>query len=112
MRYRTKLLVAAGLLLTLSLSAAGLAAWGVSQSHYYLTRSRLAHEQLVTEYLEGAMPPAEAKALERHLTACPGCTEYLEQMRSTAGSLPSLREDALPPAIREELIEAFRRSRP
>jgi two-component system, OmpR family, sensor kinase len=46
MRYRTKLLIAACLLLTLSLSAAGLAAWGVSQSHYYLTRSRLAHEQL------------------------------------------------------------------
>jgi len=46
MRYQTKLLVTAGLLLAMSLSAAGLAYWGVTQSHAYLTRSRLSHEQL------------------------------------------------------------------
>jgi len=46
MRYRTKLLIAAGLLLAMSLSAAALAYWGVSQSHHYLKRSRVAHEQL------------------------------------------------------------------
>jgi len=46
MRYQTKLLVTAGLLLAMSLSAAALAYWGVAQSHSYLTRSRIAHEQL------------------------------------------------------------------
>jgi signal transduction histidine kinase len=46
MRYQTKLLVTAGLLLAMSLSAAALAYWGVTQSHVYLTRSRLSHEQL------------------------------------------------------------------
>jgi signal transduction histidine kinase len=46
MRYQTKLLIAAGLLLAMSLSAAALAYWGVTQSHSYFTRSRLAHEQL------------------------------------------------------------------
>jgi signal transduction histidine kinase len=46
MRYQTKLLVTAGLLLAMSLSAAALAYWGVTQSHSYLTRSRLAHAQL------------------------------------------------------------------
>ena len=46
MRYQTKLLITAGLLLAMSLSAAALAYWGVAQSHSYLTRSRLAHEQL------------------------------------------------------------------
>ena len=46
MRYQTKLLVTAGLLLAMSLSAAALAYWGVAQSHTYLTRSRIAHEQL------------------------------------------------------------------
>src|SRR3990172_4959895 len=46
MRYQTKLLIAAGLLLTLSLSAAALAYWGVTQSHNYLTRSRIAHQEL------------------------------------------------------------------
>jgi two-component system OmpR family sensor kinase len=46
MRYRTKLMIAAGLLLAMSLSAAALAYWGVAQSNRYLTRSRIAHEQL------------------------------------------------------------------
>ncbi len=46
MRYRTKLLIAAGLLLALSLSAAAFAYWGVTQSSHYLTRSKIAHEQL------------------------------------------------------------------
>ena len=46
MRYQTKLLVTAGLLLAMSLSAVALAYWGVTQSHRYLTRSRIAHEQL------------------------------------------------------------------
>ncbi|MBQ0818520.1 MAG: HAMP domain-containing protein [Methyloceanibacter sp.] len=46
MRYRTKLLIAAGLLLAMSLSAAALAYWGVAQSHRFLIRSRISHEQL------------------------------------------------------------------
>ena len=46
MRYRTKLLIAACLLLAMSLSAAAFSYWGVTQSHRYLIRSRIAHEQL------------------------------------------------------------------
>src|SRR5262245_360447 len=46
MRYQTKLLITAGLLLVLALSAAGLAYWGVTQSNAYLTRSRIAHQEL------------------------------------------------------------------
>ncbi len=46
MRYQTKLLITASLLLALSLSAAALAYWGVTQSHTFFARSRIAHEQL------------------------------------------------------------------
>jgi signal transduction histidine kinase len=46
MRYRTKLLITAGLLLTMALSAAALAYWGVTKSHSYLSRSRIAHQEL------------------------------------------------------------------
>ena len=46
MRYQTKLLITAGLLLTMALSAAALAYWGVSKSHSYLSRSRIAHQEL------------------------------------------------------------------
>ena len=46
MRYQTKLLITAGLLLAMSLSAAALAYWGVKQSNLYLSRSRIAHQEL------------------------------------------------------------------
>jgi two-component system OmpR family sensor kinase len=46
MRYQTKLLITAGLLLTMALSAAALAYWGVAKSHSYLSRSRIAHQEL------------------------------------------------------------------
>jgi anti-sigma factor RsiW len=64
--------------------------------------------EIMTEYLEGALPAAEARRLERHLTTCPGCTEYLEQMRTVAGSLGGLSEDSIPAEMRDGLVDAFR----
>lgn len=49
--------------------------------------------ELMTEYLEGAMPDAERRRLEVHLESCPGCTEYLEQMKTVAGLLGGLRDE-------------------
>jgi anti-sigma factor RsiW len=68
--------------------------------------------ELITDYLEGALPAAERRRLEVHLETCPGCTEYLEQMRTVAGSLGALREDAIPPELRRSLIAAFRERHP
>jgi anti-sigma factor RsiW len=34
-------------------------------------------QELVTEYLEGTLPPAERERFELHLSACDGCTNYL-----------------------------------
>ena len=64
--------------------------------------------ELMTDYLEGALPAAEAQRFERHLETCPGCTEYLEQMRTLAGSLGGLPEESLPAELRDGLIDAFR----
>ena len=64
--------------------------------------------ELITDYLEGALSPAQTRRLERHLETCPGCTEYLEQMRALAGSLRGLGEGSLPPGMRDRLIAAFR----
>ena len=50
--------------------------------------------ELVTDYLEGALPDAERTRLEAHLESRPGCTEYLEQMKMVARSLGGLREDS------------------
>jgi anti-sigma factor RsiW len=64
--------------------------------------------EIMTEYLEGTLPAAEARRLERHLETCPGCTEYLEQLRTLAGSLEDLTEDSIPAATREDLLAVFR----
>jgi anti-sigma factor RsiW len=64
--------------------------------------------EVMTDYLEGALPATEARRLERHLQTCPGCTEYLDQMRTIAGSLGGLTESSIPDEMRDGLIAAFR----
>jgi anti-sigma factor RsiW len=64
--------------------------------------------EIMTDYLEGALPPADARRLERHLASCPGCTAYLEQMRTLAGSLGGLTEASIPAEMRDRLIGSFR----
>ena len=64
--------------------------------------------ELVTEYLEGALPPDVRRRFEEHLAGCDGCTAYLEQMRETIRVVGALSEEHLDPAAREELVRAFR----
>jgi anti-sigma factor RsiW len=39
--------------------------------------------ELVTDYFEGALTPAERDRFDAHLRVCAGCEHYLEQMRIT-----------------------------
>jgi anti-sigma factor RsiW len=39
--------------------------------------------ELVTDYLEDALPPAERARMDAHLAACRGCRDYLHQMEAT-----------------------------
>ena len=64
--------------------------------------------ELVTDYLEGALSASEARRLERHLRTCPGCTEYVEQMRTLAGAGAGLGRESIPAPMRDDLIAAFR----
>lgn len=64
--------------------------------------------ELVTEYIEGTMPPRERAIFEAHLSVCPGCTAYLEQMRQTIAVLGRLTEETIPPHARDELLKVFR----
>ena len=64
--------------------------------------------ELLTDYLEGALPDAERRRLEAHLETCPGCTEYLTQMKTVAGSLGGLREETFPRELRDSLIASMR----
>jgi anti-sigma factor RsiW len=65
--------------------------------------------ELVTDYLEGALQPAERARLERHLRGCPGCTAYIEQMRVAIAALGRIEPAPPGPAVRAELIELYRR---
>jgi len=47
--------------------------------------------EVVTDYLEGALAPAERRRFDAHLQQCPFCAEYVAQMRSIASDLNGLR---------------------
>jgi anti-sigma factor RsiW len=67
--------------------------------------------EVITNYIEGTLPEHDRRRFEQHLGECPGCVNYLEQMRATIDALGELREESIPPAAREELLEALRRWR-
>jgi anti-sigma factor RsiW len=65
--------------------------------------------ELVTEYIEGTMPPRLRAIFEVHLSVCPGCTAYLDQMRQTIRALGKLTEETIAPRARDELLKAFQK---
>ena len=64
--------------------------------------------ELVTEYLEGAMPAEERRRFEAHLGGCTGCRNYLAQMRRTIDMVGALQAEDLPAEVQDELVAAFR----
>ncbi len=64
--------------------------------------------ELVSDYLEGALPRSERRRLERHLRGCPNCSAYLEQMRVTIAVTGRLTPEDLSPEARDEFIDLFR----
>jgi MFS family permease len=67
--------------------------------------------ELVTEFLEGHLDPESELVFLNHLWSCPGCTDYLDQVRQTISMLREVpEEERLPSAARAELLNAFRES--
>lgn len=67
--------------------------------------------KLMTDYLEGALAPAEAARFEGHLAGCDACTRYLGQLRATVAALGRLTPDDLPPGVLDELVGLYRQVR-
>lgn len=63
---------------------------------------------LVTDYLEGAMPASERDRFAAHLAACDACTEYVEQMRTTLELLGRIEPESVSADAEEALLAAFR----
>ncbi len=64
---------------------------------------------LVTDYLEDALPPRDRARFEAHVEACPHCTEYLRQMRATIDAVGGMEPESLSPDACDELIALYRR---
>lgn len=63
--------------------------------------------ELVTDYLEGALPPGERARLEHHLGQCDGCSAYLEQIRTVIRLAGRLTEQTIPVEGLDELMRVF-----
>ena len=64
--------------------------------------------EVVTEYLEGRLPPTERVRFEEHVAFCSWCRTYLDQMRETVRLTGTLRENDLSPEARDGLLRVFR----
>lgn len=65
--------------------------------------------ELVTDYLEDALPAHSRRRFDEHLMTCPYCDIYLEQMRQTIHALGCLPEEMIPPKALDALLQHFRR---
>jgi anti-sigma factor RsiW len=63
--------------------------------------------ELVTDYLEGALPEHERARLEAHLAECDGCAGYLQDMRRLIDTLHEVPAPPPDPATRQALLRAF-----
>ena len=63
--------------------------------------------EIITDYLEGKLPPAEVRRFEAHLSGCVGCTRYLAQMRKLIGLTGKLSEEAISEPAKSELLAVF-----
>ena len=64
--------------------------------------------ELVTDYLEGALPLPDRGRFEAHLLDCDDCPVYLEQMRFTIRAVGALSEARVSEAAKDEMLRLFR----
>ena len=64
--------------------------------------------ELVTGYLERALPAEETALVEQHLNFCEGCVWYLEQMRGTIAAAGRIGEEDIAGEARARLLAVFR----
>jgi hypothetical protein len=68
--------------------------------------------KLVTDYHEGRLTPVERRRFESHVSICPPCRSFLQQMRTTVELLGELSEEDVPQDVEQHLVAAFRGWKP
>ena len=64
--------------------------------------------EIVSDYLDGALPEEDREQFDAHLQVCEGCRRYLDQMRTTIRVVGTLSEDDLDPGAKDQLLQLFR----
>jgi predicted anti-sigma-YlaC factor YlaD len=64
--------------------------------------------ELVTDYLEDRMAPADRARFEEHLAICGGCQAYIEQIQGTLRALGRLPREEVAAGVRDDILSAFR----
>jgi anti-sigma factor RsiW len=64
--------------------------------------------ELVTDYLEGALPADDHAHFEAHLALCPPCVEYVAQIERTVVAVGGTWRDVEHEPGTAELLELFR----
>jgi len=64
--------------------------------------------ELVSDYLDGALPARQRARLEHHLEACDPCVGYVDQIRATVAVVRGSELDTMNPATTEHLVALYR----
>ena len=78
------------------------------QANTYEELSCVELVELVTDYLDGAMPSELRERFDSHIARCSGCRTYLAQMRATIAATGVLTPESLSPEAERTLLDAFR----
>jgi predicted anti-sigma-YlaC factor YlaD len=65
--------------------------------------------EVVTDYLEGALPEDQVELIEEHLVMCDWCKTYLDQLNAVVAALPAIvTPEPVPAPTRDALVTMFR----
>jgi anti-sigma factor RsiW len=78
----------------------------MTESHDHLSCQEVV--ELVTDFLDGALPAEDAALFEQHLNFCEGCVWYVDQIKTTVETLGEVREERITPEAKDRLMTAFR----
>ncbi len=58
---------------------------------------------LLTDYLEGALDPETARALERHLEGCDSCHNFIKTYKATTAWVGQVTYEEMPDELKDRL---------
>ncbi len=61
-------------------------------------------QEIISAYLEGAVPPDQERLVSEHLASCPRCSAVLEDLRKTVELVRELEEVEPPPWLAQKIM--------